>query len=230
MPFALSSQPFARGRFLHSGIAEWFFAVVLVFLAAGPSPVRADDEGEGRKRFQHGQELFLQGRYLEAAQAFESGYAVAPRNGFLINIAHSYRRAGELEKARTYYLKLLELDPNTPQRAEVEGNLRSIDDALSVQNIPPPVKKKPEPPVPDPKEAFRGKVAAESSAATHSSETTDAGGKPKATEDEEGGSVFGKAWFWALLLTTAAVGGFVAVAVLKSDTGCNADVCVSEMK
>lgn len=229
MSLALSSQPFARGRLQSIGLAKCVFTAILVFFAVGPSVVRADDEVEGRKRFQRGQELFLEGRYLEAAQAFESGYSVAPRNGFLINIAHSYRRAGDLEKARTYYLKLLELDPNTPQRAEVEGNLRSIEDALSVQNIPPSVKKKP-PPVPNPDEAFRRSVAAEPSGATQTKVGEAGNGKPKSTGNEEGGSVFGEAWFWALLLTTAAVGGFVAVTVLKSDSGCDADVCVTERK
>ena len=230
MPLATSSKPIVRGCPYRMSITKCLVAAALLFFAVGPSFVRADDESEGRKRFAQGQELFLQGRYLEAALAFESGYAVAPRNGFLINIAHSYRRAGELEKARTYYLKLLELDPKTPQRAEVEGNLRSIDDALSVQNVPPPIVKKNSTPVPNPDQAFRRRVAAESPESKQTQDTLAGDEKPKAHDNDERESVFGKAWFWALLLTTVAVGGFVAVTVLKPDTSCNADVCVAETK
>lgn len=192
--------------------------VALCFWSTYASAATADDESEGRKRFAHGQELYLQGRYLEAAQEFESGYAVAPRNGFLINIAHSYRRAGDLQKAKTYYIKLLELDPNTPARAEVESNLRSIDDALSVQDLPAPKPVAKKNPLPNPDEAFRRRVAADAA--------TQAPAKP--SESEEGGSVFGKAWFWALLLSTAAVGGVVAFTVLRADGGCNADRCIPE--
>lgn len=218
MPLAVLSQFFV----LHGARSQGarLLAAVSLLLAVSSSPARADDEGEGRKRFQRGQELFLEGKYLEAAQAFESGYAVAPRNGFLINIAHSYRRAGDLAKAKSFYVKLLELEPNTPQRAEVEGNLRSIDDALSMQNLPtPPPPKKAAPAVPNPDEAFRRRVAAESESSAVAS---------KKNEAEDDGSVFGRAWFWALVLSTVAVGAIVSIAVLKPDDGCNADRCVTE--
>ena len=201
---------------------KFFVAALLAAFCVWPTHARAaaaDDEAEGRKRFSHGQELYLQGRYLEAAQEFESGYAVAPRNGFLINIAHSYRRAGDLQKAKTYYIKLLELDPTTPARAEVESNLRSIDDALSVQDMPPPKPVVNKNPLPNPDEAFRRRVAAD--AATEAAPR-------KASQSDEGGSIFGKAWFWALLLSTAAVGGVVAFTVLRADKECNADRCIPE--
>ncbi|MDX2022184.1 MAG: tetratricopeptide repeat protein [Deltaproteobacteria bacterium] len=195
-------------------------AVALGCLLSLSSQARAaDDEAEGRRRFQHGQELFLQARYLEAAQEFEAGYAVAPRNGFLINIAHSYRRAGELAKAKKYYQKLLEVEPNTPQRPEVEANIRSIDDALALEglNVPKPAPKKS--PVPNPDEAFRRRVAAEAEL-----------DRPAAdAEKDEDGSVFGKAWFWALVLSAAAVGTVVAVTLSRSGGDCNATKCVTEL-
>ena len=78
------------------------------------------------------------GRFLEAAREFEAGYAAAPRTAFLLNIGHCYRRAGQLEKAKSYYKKLLETDPGFAQRGEVEEHIRNIDDALSVPQVPAP--------------------------------------------------------------------------------------------
>ena len=190
-----------------------------LLIALMPSAHAADGEAEGRRRFQHGQELFLQSRYLEAALEFEAGYAVAPRNGFLINIAHSYRRAGELAKAKKYYEKLLEVEPNTPQRPEVEANIRSIDDALALQGLdvpkPPPKRS----PVPNPDEAFRQRVAAEAALEQPASDA----------KDGENDSVFGKAWFWAVVLSAVAVGTVVGLTLSRSGDECNATQCVTEL-
>ncbi len=190
-----------RARLVFRFVLAACLALAVVPLAMPNLAYAAEDEAEGRRLFKRGQELFIEGRYLEAAQAFETGYAAAPRTAFLINIAHSYRRAGELEKAKTYYLKLLELEPETPQRAEVEANVKSIDDALMLKNIPPPP---PKPAVPDADEAFRRQVAEESAEASPKS--------PSGKSSGEGGSVFGKTWFWLVL--TAAAGAAVAVVVV----------------
>src|SRR4051794_18541444 len=88
------------------------------------------DEAEGKKHWKAGQDLYAQKRFLEAAHEFEAGYAVAPRPLFLMNIGHAYRRANELVRAKTAYETLLRLQPDLPQRAEVEGYIKSIDDAL----------------------------------------------------------------------------------------------------
>jgi hypothetical protein len=113
--------------------------------AAGPA------EAEGKKRWVRGQELYLQGKYLDAAHEFEAGYAAAPRAPFLFNIGNSYRRAGELAKAKRYYKKLLQQEPTFAKRSEVEANIKAIDDALSLAEPLAPPATPPEPaPAPEP--------------------------------------------------------------------------------
>ena len=43
-----------------------------------PAPGAAEDESAGRKHWDRGQELYKQGRFLEAAREFEAGYAGGP--------------------------------------------------------------------------------------------------------------------------------------------------------
>lgn len=199
--------------------AEWLTRFVTILLLAtcfASGAAHAEDEAEGRRLFKRGQELFVEGRYQEAAETFEAGYAAAPRNAFLINIAHSYRRAGELEKAKGYYLKLLEVEPNTPQRAEVEANIRSIDDALVLKSLPPTPPPAPAKPVPDADEAFRRRVAEDAAAHQQSQQ-----------RDDSSGSVFGKAWFWVLLGGVAAA-GVAAFVLTRPEGGCPYTECWNE--
>jgi hypothetical protein len=111
-------------------------ALATVLLGTGLAQA---DEADGRRRWKHGQELYEQGRYLEAAHEFEAGYAAAPRPLFYLSIGHAYRRAHELAKAKAAYDNLLILQPDFPGRAEVEGYIRAIDEVLQVDVLGEPV-------------------------------------------------------------------------------------------
>jgi Tfp pilus assembly protein PilF len=107
-------------------------------LGAAPRPAAAapDDEAEAeaRKRFRRGTKLFDEGKFREAAHEFESGYAVLPRTGFLLNIGHSYRRSGDLKKAKRYYEMFLQQETESPrQRAEAAEYVRLVDEQLAEQ-------------------------------------------------------------------------------------------------
>src|SRR5207253_1393511 len=78
--------------------------------------------------FRRGEDLLKAGDYRAAAQAFESGYAAAPRAGFLLNIGNCYRKLGELGKARSFYWRFLDAAPKDhPSRAEVTGYLQQME-------------------------------------------------------------------------------------------------------
>jgi tetratricopeptide (TPR) repeat protein len=112
-------------------------AVPLILGAlAGRSVAAPDDEAENeaRKRFRRGTKLFDDGKFREAAHEFESGYAVLPRTGFLLNIGHSYRRAGDLKKAKRYYELFLQQETESPrQRAEAAEYIKIVDEGLAEQ-------------------------------------------------------------------------------------------------
>src|SRR5262249_38592490 len=113
-----------------------FLLVAMLGLGAGLAlPARAADEAEAqaKRHFPRGKQLFDERKYREAAAEFEAGYAILPRAGFLLNIGHSYRRAGDMRKARRYYEQFLEKDQSSPQRGEVQGYIKMIDDALADQ-------------------------------------------------------------------------------------------------
>src|SRR4051812_10840821 len=112
---------------------------LLLGAGGGGGEARAEDEAEGRVHFARGQELFKAKRFLEAAHEFEAGFEAAPRPLFLLNIGHSYRRAEQFRKAKSVYEMLLRVEPNTPYRKEVEGLIKTIDDALeSAEPLPLP--------------------------------------------------------------------------------------------
>jgi hypothetical protein len=118
---------------------------------AGPGgpTISAEDEAAGRKHYKRGDELFKQGRFLDAAREFEAGYAAAARPIFLINIGHSYRKGGDLRKARSAYEDYLKAEPASLFRPDVEDLIKSIDDVLSASTLPaaPPPSTSPPPPV-----------------------------------------------------------------------------------
>jgi len=208
-------------------------AVVLAAAVLGGVLARAEaaraDEAEGKRHWKAGQELYQQKRFLEAAREFEAGYAVAPRPLFLMNIGHAYRRANELVKAKTAYEALLRLQPDLPQKAEVEEYIKTINDALQANeaSISPPA-----PPVPAPTRTFDPsppRSLPPPAVSAHEEATIPAYVEARQPpRDEPSVSVFRKPWFW--VLTGALVAGGVAVAVIASrpSSPCPGTICIRE--
>jgi tetratricopeptide (TPR) repeat protein len=124
-------------------------AVLAAVCAVCAPAIAADDEEEGKRLFRRGEEFLKAGDYRAAAQAFEAGYAAAPRVGFLLNIGNCYRKLGELSKARQYYWRFLDAAPaEHPSRPEVMEYLRGmeqieadgvgVDGALTTPALAPP--------------------------------------------------------------------------------------------
>jgi hypothetical protein len=211
-------------------------AASLVVVSAGQAHA---DEAEGRRHWKAGQELYQQKRFIEAAREFEAGYAVAPRPLFLLNIGHAYRRANELVKAKNAYEALLRLQPDLPQRSEVEGYIKSINDALQAGEAgagepvtrPPPPEPPPAPTArtveivpapPPPRPAPLPMVNAPEPPVVPPYVDT------QATAPEPYVSVFRRPWFW--VVTGAVIAGGVAVAVIASrpSTNCPGTLCIHE--
>src|SRR5690348_649183 len=103
--------------------------MVIVLSCALAGRAAAEDQAEGRRQYKRGEELLQLGDYRAAAEAFEAGYAAAPRAGFLLNIGNCHRKLGELAQARDYYRRFLDAAPKDhPSRTEVLGYLRQIQE------------------------------------------------------------------------------------------------------
>jgi tetratricopeptide (TPR) repeat protein len=198
-------------------------AVVLT-VAAVPS-ARAEDEAAGRRHWDKGQELYKLGRYLEAAREFETGYQVAPRSNFLMNIGHSYRRAQELRKAKTAYESFLRIDPTSPHRAMVEDLIRTIDDALSAQIDPGPPAS---PPAPQPLPATGVPPAAPAPADVLPPPNAIQVGEPGPPPESQSTSIWRSPWLWAAVGTVLVAGVVGTVYGLTRGSACGADRCLVE--
>jgi tetratricopeptide (TPR) repeat protein len=200
-----------------SGRATWLAPLLfLSFLTAtlGPlaQPARAADdaEAEARRHFNRGKQLYDERKYRDAAEEFEAGYAILPKVGFLLNIGHSYRRAGDLKKAKRYYELFLDKDKGSPQRDEVQAYIKSIDETLADQagddtpaEAPKVIKEVKPPPAPEPTPAAPVHVDA-------CAERAAAGGAP--------------VWPWLVSGAAIVIAGGIAAAVVLTHSG-KSDPC-----
>jgi hypothetical protein len=97
-----------------------------------------------KEAFESAQGAFVRGEYAVAAERFLSAYEQKPYPAFLFNVAVSYEKAKQLEKAKLYFTKYLEVDPNANDAAQVKLRLDVINQLLAPPPSPPP------PPPPQP--------------------------------------------------------------------------------
>jgi Tetratricopeptide repeat len=200
------------------------FVVVVGSPAVGQPPPSREDEASARLHFDRGSRLYDQGKYLEAAREFEAGYQAAPRPLFLLNIGHSYRRAQDLRKAKAAYEKLLRTDPTTPQRPMVEDLIKTIDDALTVQELAIPLSPA-APARPGPNGAAPAQPGQEAAAAP----AVDLAAVPVPPPPAPSSSSWLRSpWLWGIVagVVTAGVAGTV-FAVTRSPS-CPANTCWKE--
>src|SRR4051812_19992415 len=218
------------------GAARSVLAVCAVLVAVGGGSARAEDGETGRRFYKKGEEFLKAGDYRSAAAAFQSGYAAAPRVGFLLNIGNCYRKLGELGKAREFYWRFLDAAPKSdPSRAEVTDYLRAMEqmeaDGVSLDGASSAARPAPAPEV----------VVAPSAAARTPSGPTPGALSFKPSSDESGpGMVMvdlgntpapsaaaesaprpltKKWWFWTLVGGVVVAGGVAAFALTRHDSG-----------
>ena len=100
-------------------------ASAAIFAQVIPAQLLTDKE-EARNHYQEGKAAYAAGQYQEAASKFSAGYLLDPQPAFLVNIAQSYRAAGNKHRAIHYYEEFLKADPASPLRAQVEELIREL--------------------------------------------------------------------------------------------------------
>jgi tetratricopeptide (TPR) repeat protein len=118
-------------------------SLVLALLFALAAPARAQDDAQSRARghYEIGLGHYRLGDYRAALKEFAAGYQLAHKPGFLLNLAQSYRKLGDLERARAHYRQFLaEAPADDRNRAQTEQIVAEIDAQL---------REHPQAPVPD---------------------------------------------------------------------------------
>ncbi len=88
---------------------------------------------QSREHYRKGQEAYDAQRYEDAYREFEQGYALVAKPAFLLNMAHSERRRGNLSNARALYQKFLLVDPQSHYAGEVRQVIGELDSALAAE-------------------------------------------------------------------------------------------------
>ncbi|MBL4636351.1 MAG: hypothetical protein JKY56_20995 [Kofleriaceae bacterium] len=81
------------------------------------------------------------GRWKKAIALFEEAYGIFPDAAYLFNIAQSYRQSDDCKQAAFFYKRFLSIAPGAPNRREVEGYIRDLDETCRLRgqsNLTPP--------------------------------------------------------------------------------------------
>ncbi|HTB61789.1 MAG TPA: PEGA domain-containing protein [Polyangia bacterium] len=119
-------------------------AAVSVGASGSSTSARAAEEAtpdkalnDAKEAFETAQTFFVRGEYDTAASKFLEAYNKKPYPAFLFNVAVSYEKAKQLEKAKEYFERYLQDDPNASDAAQVRLRLDVIGKLLAPP--PPPV-------------------------------------------------------------------------------------------
>ncbi|HSC87607.1 MAG TPA: PEGA domain-containing protein [Polyangiaceae bacterium] len=98
--------------------------------AAGPNPAM----DAIRQRMDEGQALFVAGKYKEAADVFEQGYAQHPYSAFLFNAGVCHQKLGQTDQALTAFRTYLQKDAKAPDAPQVRERIAKLE---ALQAAPP---------------------------------------------------------------------------------------------
>ena len=102
---------------------KWWLLPMGCWLLLAAAPARAEETGQAHGLFREGRELYRQGRYDEAVKAYQRGYSLSGRPGFLFNIGLVYRKMRNCRAALDHYGRYLEQEPGSRERGRVERHM-----------------------------------------------------------------------------------------------------------
>jgi tetratricopeptide (TPR) repeat protein len=214
---------------------------MLFVVLCAPLGARAeDDAAEARTLYDRGMAHFRLEEYDQAIDKWQQGFRLRPVPEFLYNIAQAYRLSKRNEKARSFYKKYLDMDPNAPNKAQVLKHIASLDKAIEAEqrasNAPPsdalprsnsgpmrgPANASPPPPTsvepaspPPPPPLATTTPAVESTPAVASDNTLTA----TAPAPRDRRPVYRKPWFWGVVGGAVVVVGVAVVVGVVVGTG-----------
>ena len=242
----MQAHPPGKPKFRHTcprrlrlALAVWVISSALsidrsssgIAQAAEPAASSPEDrEQVARRHFAEGDAAFKAGRYEAAMSEFEAGYATSPRPGFLLNMAHTARKLGDLRKARTLYKKYLLMDPTSKLRNDVLGVIGELDSALADEDLAEAQRKTagegPRSQQPAPDETSKSEHPAPLPRATEpraDAPVLVAQGSstlpPSGDATDDGTPFYRRTWFWVTVGVVAAAGAGVAIYAAQRSAG-----------
>jgi tetratricopeptide (TPR) repeat protein len=186
--------------------------------ADAPSPATEDHEQQARRHYVDGEAAFKAGQYQRAMSEFEAGYAAAPRPGFLLNMAHTARKLGDLRKSRSLYKKYLLMDPTSKVREDVQAVIAELDSALADEDAAAPNRSAAREPAPT--RPAQAEPVVLPRATPPPDETPALVASAPAPEERESASPFyRRPWFWVTVGVVAVAGGAVAIYAAQRSSG-----------
>jgi tetratricopeptide (TPR) repeat protein len=90
----------------------------------------ADDPAEraAKRAYERGKKLFNLQKFDEALDQFQKAYDAQPIPDFMFNIGQCQRNLGDFDAAIFSYKKFLKLDPEAPNREQVEQLIQELED------------------------------------------------------------------------------------------------------
>ena len=115
---------------------------LILVLASAPLSVFAGDPQADRLKmlYDRGSVSYASGDFKTALSSFEEAYRLRAEPRFLFNIGQCHRKLGNVEQARSAYQKYLQIYPDTPHRAFIQGWLSGTK-----QSEPPKVAEEKQP-------------------------------------------------------------------------------------
>lgn len=161
-----------------------------------PAVHEAPDQGdieEARLLFLAAQRAFGDGRYEDAITSFQRSYSLTDDPQLLYNLAVVRDRLHRDEEAIETFRTYLELQPATPDRAEIEARIAAIERRIADREV----------------------VAAEAAepAPMIMHEAVPADSAP----NDDGPAVWSRWWFWTAVVAVVAVGVVAGVAVAAAN-------------
>ena len=88
-------------------------------------------EKASRRHYDRAEKQFALGKFEDALEYYQKAYDADPRPGFLFNIGQCHRNIGDYESAVFSYKKYLKLEPDAPNREQVEGLIEDLERKLA---------------------------------------------------------------------------------------------------
>ena len=123
---------FKLNRNAAASATKWMAISCLALLAFGGLPTTAQSQSErellqqARREMERGQELYLQERWTDAADAFMAAYAAKPFSAFLYNAGIAHEKNGDAAKAVEFYERYLEDEPDASDAEEVRERVERL--------------------------------------------------------------------------------------------------------